>query len=104
MIRPDLTGMVAALRFTDRRWDFIAPTEGEAAVADYLDDVSVEHRSPAVEPDRAGTWGRCTACATPWPCPPWREAQQVGITAIGDAAHRYYLHATRRRTEPQPCP
>lgn len=92
MSRPSLAGMVAALRFTDRRFPGVGPTPEEADVAGVLAEVEAEHVCGADEPGPAG-WGRCRACREPWPCERWLWAHQLGVQFVGRACDRVVRHA-----------
>lgn len=93
MTRPSFAVTVAALRTTDRRFPWIGPTEEEAEVADVLEELEQLHQPTADTPDERSRYGRCTGCATPWPCDAWRWGEQEAIQWLGRAADRVHAHA-----------
>lgn len=86
---PSLAGVPAALRCTDRRWEWVAPTDEEDDTAAVIEHIDTEHRGSGDRPDSQGRWGACTGCGELWPCPTWLWAQALAIQFLGRAADRY---------------
>jgi hypothetical protein len=58
-------------------------TEEEADVAAYLEYTETQHQP---------TNGHCPTCDQPWPCSPWRTADQTGLIYLGRAQDRVWAH------------
>ncbi len=85
MNRPSFTTTVRALEVT--------PTPDEADIAEVLRHVEAEHQGAAERDLDADTWGVCSTCATPWPCPAWTEAEQLAVQYLGRAQDRIAARA-----------
>ena len=90
MNRPSLASTIHALTLTHPTLGRLH-TDEEADVAEVLRHVADEHRG-GVDRD-SDTWGTCSTCATPWPCPAWNEADQLGLLFLGRAQDRVAAHA-----------
>jgi hypothetical protein len=89
--RPTFAATIAALTLTHPDLGRLH-TDEEADVAEVLHDVQAHHQG-ADESDHGGTWGTCTACATPWPCTAWNDADHLGLLYLGRAQDRVAAHA-----------
>ena len=83
MNRPSLASTIHALTLTHPTLGRLH-TDEEADVAEVLRHVEAEHQPVG---------GTCTTCATPWPCPAWNEADQLGLLYLGRAQDRVAAHA-----------
>ena len=93
MTRPDFTTTIAALRARDPRYPWVGPTEDEADAADALEVIQEHHQPTSPEPQPDGTWGPCSGCDQPWPCPIWIDHEHLAVQWLGRAADRAAAHA-----------
>lgn len=93
MSRPSFVSTIAALRCTDPRFPWVHPTPEEDDIAAVLEAIQETHVPTADHPDPRGRYGRCTDCATPWPCPEWRRGEYLAVTWLGRGTDRYFGHA-----------
>lgn len=93
MSRPTFVEAIAALRCTDVRFPWVWPTDEEDDIAAVLEAIEETHLGTADQPDPRGRYGRCTACAKPWPCPEWVRGEQLAVEWLGRGADRYAAHA-----------
>jgi hypothetical protein len=91
--RPTLTLMAKALLTRVPGYPHVGPTDDEDDVAAVLVTVQADHRGPFDSPDDTGSWGPCTTCGDPWPCPTWVYAENVGIQYVGRAYDRVMARA-----------
>lgn len=95
--RPTFAGTIAAFTLTHPLLGRMH-TDEEADVAEVLRDVEAQHQG-ADEPDpgegdvHLRTWGLCSTCRVPWPCPAWNEADHLGLLYLGRAQDRVAAHA-----------
>lgn len=98
MSRPSFATTIAALRCTDRRFDWVRPTDEEDDIATVLEAIEELHQGAADEPDHRGRYGRCSGCRELWPCPEWRRGEQLALEWLGRGADRYLAHAQQAMT------
>lgn len=93
--RPSFAVTIEALTLTHPHLGRLH-TDEEADVAEVLRDVEAHHQG-ADQPDNASghldTWGTCSTCHTPWPCPTWAEAEHLAVLYLGRAQDRIAAHA-----------
>lgn len=79
---PSLASLAHALTLTHPRLGRLH-TDEEADVAAVLAEVDTTHRGDTT----------CPACAQPWPCPTWADAEALGLLYLGRAQDRVAAHA-----------
>lgn len=98
--RPSLAESIRVLLYRNDTYG-VAPTDEDVDVAEVVRHVDSTHRGDQVcdnptEPDPFNrTWGTCTACAEPWPCPAWSDAQSLALLFAGRAHNRSRARAAQ---------
>lgn len=103
--RPTFVETIKALTLTHPDYGKLH-TEQEADLSEVLRYVEAEHQGSDV-PDGSGssTWGRCSACRVPWPCPEWAWAEREAVIALGRAHNRVTAQLGNHLARPnRPCP
>jgi hypothetical protein len=95
--RPTFVGTIAAFTLVHPQVG-VLHTDEEADIAEVLRDVETHHQG-ADQPDpgegdvHLRTWGTCSTCRLPWPCPTWVDADQLAVLYLGRAQDRVAARA-----------
>jgi hypothetical protein len=92
--RPTFAETIAAFTLTHPDYG-VLHTDEEADIAEVLRHVEAEHQGGDRRDPGSDTWGTCSTCRTPWPCPAWAEAEQLAVLYLGRAHDRAAVRARR---------